>query len=149
MCPSSCRVRGTTCTTGWCAVSDDRPSDRISPIYETPVTPLSTVDGGKVPRTVDSNADPLTSSSHKVDSGANSTSDLARDALADAQRMSRGRPSRSAQRLRTRRDNLQGRPGGYSGAAPDDTDPQPVGSLIAGYVEDRGWDRPLAAARVF
>lgn len=39
--------------------------------------------------------------------------------------------------------------GGYSGPAPDDTDPQPVGTVLAGYVEDLGWQRPLTQARVF
>jgi predicted nucleic acid-binding Zn ribbon protein len=65
--------------------------------------------------------------------------------------MAKGRPGRgSAQRRRTRRENLRGRnAGGYSGPGPDDGDPQPIGELIAGYVEDRGWDRPLAEARIF
>jgi predicted nucleic acid-binding Zn ribbon protein len=39
--------------------------------------------------------------------------------------------------------------GGYSGPAPDDTDPQLIGSLLQGYVSERGWERPLADARVF
>ena len=39
--------------------------------------------------------------------------------------------------------------GGYSGARPDDTDPQPLGRLFADHVEDRGWQRPLNEARVF
>ena len=51
-----------------------------------------------------------------------------------------------ARRRRGRRD---GRPGGYSGAGPDDRDPQPVGGLLGGLVDDRGWQRPLAEARVF
>lgn len=118
---------------------------------EIPVTPLSTVDGGKPPQPVDSRATTGTPDQAQAqDSG-----DLAREALADAQRMTRGTPTRArgrgaAARGRTRRANLAGRSaGGYSGPGPDDKDPQAVGNLLAGYVEDRGWDRPLAEARVF
>lgn len=39
--------------------------------------------------------------------------------------------------------------GGYSGPHPDDTDPQLVGRVLAGYIETRGWQRPLNEARVF
>jgi predicted nucleic acid-binding Zn ribbon protein len=79
--------------------------------------------------------------------------DLAQSALADARqiaRTSRRKPSRDQAR-RTRRENLAGRrPGGYSGPGPDPArDPQLIGPLLAGYVEDRGWERPLAEARVF
>jgi predicted nucleic acid-binding Zn ribbon protein len=67
----------------------------------------------------------------------------------------------SPQGRRTRYDNMRGRGkrrrredesnprGGYSGPAPDDTDPQRIGDLVPGYVADRGWDQPLAEARVF
>jgi predicted nucleic acid-binding Zn ribbon protein len=118
-------------------VSDDQ--------NETQATHLSTVDGGKVPLAVDS-APGSTPDEPVPDEGG----DLAHDALADAQRIARGRPGRGAQRRRTRRQNLQGRnPGGYSSSAPDEQDPQPIGRLIEGYIEDRGWDRPLAEARIF
>jgi predicted nucleic acid-binding Zn ribbon protein len=80
--------------------------------------------------------------------------DLARAALAGAQGIAR--PGRSRRRSReaarrTRRENLAGRNrGGYSGPGPDLTrDPQRIGPLLAGYLEERGWDRPLADARVF
>lgn len=77
--------------------------------------------------------------------------DLALSALADAQGIARGRPGRSAgARRRIRRENLRGRgSGGYSGPGPDALDPQPIGEVLAGYTADRGWDRPLAEARVF
>jgi predicted nucleic acid-binding Zn ribbon protein len=39
--------------------------------------------------------------------------------------------------------------GGYSGPAPDDTDPQRIGAVAAGFFDDRGWQRPLAEARLF
>lgn len=45
---------------------------------------------------------------------------------------------------------MRGRPrGGYSGPAPDATDPQRLGEVVAGYISDRGWRRPLNEARVF
>jgi predicted nucleic acid-binding Zn ribbon protein len=56
-------------------------------------------------------------------------------------------PGRAARR-RVREENLRGR-GPYSGPGPDDRDPQPIGSVLAGYVADRSWQRPLAEARVF
>jgi predicted nucleic acid-binding Zn ribbon protein len=61
--------------------------------------------------------------------------------------MLRGRPG-PKRRSRTQRAGTD-RESGYSGAHPDDTDPQPLGAVLAGYTEDRGWERPLAEARVF
>lgn len=85
-----------------------------------------------------------------VDPGAG---DLAQDALADARSMARRRPiARGAEvRRQTRRENLKGRRrGGYSAPGPDpDRDPQLIGPLLAGYVEVRGWQRPISQARVF
>ena len=83
--------------------------------------------------------------------------DIAAAALADAQRIARSTPRRgTAAGRRRRRENLAGRVvtdrnrGGYSGPAADpSSDPHPVGDVIAGYVEERGWQRPLAEARVF
>lgn len=85
--------------------------------------------------------------------------DLARAALADARKVSRTLPGRRARggrgsreaRERTRRENLLGRNrGGYSGPGPDPTrDPQRLGPLLAGYVEELGWERPIAEGRVF
>ena len=50
-----------------------------------------------------------------------------------------------------RRENLAGRRrGGYSAPGPDPlNDPQLIGPVLAGYVAERGWQRPLAEARVF
>ena len=71
-----------------------------------------------------------------------------RATLAGAQRIARTGLRRAP--ARKRRAGPEARPrGGYSGAAPDETDPQPIGELLAGYVEDRGWQRPLNEARVF
>jgi predicted nucleic acid-binding Zn ribbon protein len=73
--------------------------------------------------------------------------------------MARGRGSRTggrgggrdgAGRRRGRGGDLEGRsPGGFSGPAPDESDPQLIGALVEGYVAERGWERPLAEARVF
>jgi predicted nucleic acid-binding Zn ribbon protein len=83
-----------------------------------------------------------------------STGDPARDALAAARQMTGGARSARGQEVarRTRQQNLAGRarPTDYSGPGPDPArDPQLVGSVLAGYVADRGWERPLAEARVF
>jgi predicted nucleic acid-binding Zn ribbon protein len=122
-----------------------------NPLTEASVTYSSTTTGGKARPIVDSGPD------QPADDPENEAvepdePDLARTALSDAQRIAKGRPRRSeaGRRRATRRENLAGRNrGGYSGPAPDDSDPQPVGGLLAGYIEERGWDRPLADARVF
>jgi predicted nucleic acid-binding Zn ribbon protein len=122
-------------------VSDDRDEK-----YEIRVTQSSTVDGGKTPLTVDST--PSSEPAHDP-GGAEESGDLVRNALADAQRISRGRRERPRQRRRPPGPAVDRGADGYSGPGPEATDPQPVGRLIAGYVEDRGWQRPLAEARVF
>jgi predicted nucleic acid-binding Zn ribbon protein len=73
--------------------------------------------------------------------------DPVKAALRSAQRISRTRNTR--RRRRPREDDAAAARGGYSSAWPDGTDPQPLGAVAAGYVADRGWDRPLAQARVF
>lgn len=74
--------------------------------------------------------------------------DPVRAALAGAQRISRSRPARPRKR-RPPADGEPPRRGGFSGAWPDANDPQPVGAVLAGYLDDRGWQRPVAEARVF
>jgi len=74
---------------------------------------------------------------------------LARSALTDARQIARGRPVRKGGRQRREETPAAPPRGGYSGPAPDATDPQLLGRVLAGYVEDRGWERPLAEARVF
>jgi predicted nucleic acid-binding Zn ribbon protein len=108
---------------------DKRSESAVIGADENQVTPFSTNDGGKTPDSVDNSTDPV------------------KAALSGAQRISRGKPVRS--RRRRRIDDTGTRTGGYSGAGPDATDPQPVGDVVAGYLTDRGWDRPLAEARVF
>ncbi|WP_375490648.1 DUF721 domain-containing protein [uncultured Jatrophihabitans sp.] len=83
-------------------------------------------------------------------------------ALADARSIVARSPQRYVRRdrdaaRRTRGENLRGRRGappgagrgGYSGAGPDARAPQRVGSVLSGYLDERGWDRPIAQARVF
>jgi predicted nucleic acid-binding Zn ribbon protein len=157
-------ARNTTCTTGWCSVS--RPSKRGVR------APLSTMRGGKSVSAVDRAEPPFeltetgesgetveavgsggasgpgeAAESREAAETAEVPEDLPATALADAQSLARSRPrARKQGRARTR--DTSGR-GGYSGPGPDDNDPQLVGSVLAGYVEDRGWQQPLAAARVF
>lgn len=52
-------------------------------------------------------------------------------------------------RRRRRDDDTTRRRGGYSAAGPDPRDPQRVGDVLSGYTADRGWQQPLAEARVF
>ena len=99
--------------------------------------------------------------------GVDDGDDLARAALAGARIRYPRRGDREG-RARTRRENLAGRRrngarpagppqpgrdpqlGGYSAAGPDpDRDPQRLGPLVADCVEELGWERSLAEARVF
>lgn len=95
-----------------------------------------------------------------MDSEADEPLDIAQAALANAQRLSR-RGGSDGRRIR--RENLAGRDrgraeadsgernrGGYSAPGPDPArDPHPLGEVLTGYVAERGWDVPLAEARVF
>lgn len=112
-------------------MSDEEPFD------ETQVTGLSTVDSGKPPEAVDE-------PSRNVDTDA---LDLTQSALANAQRVSRASDRVARRRAQARRDNR--RRGGYSGPGPDERDPQSVKQVSAGLFAERGWDHPIAEARVF
>jgi predicted nucleic acid-binding Zn ribbon protein len=91
--------------------------------------------------------------------GGAAPSDLVAQALADARGLTRSGPGSGrggGRGQRQRRPGRRGEPGGdartaggYSGPAPDDTDPRLVGDVLAGYVTDRGWERPLSEARIF
>ena len=95
-----------------------------------------------LPRVVDSAA---------VDPSTDPPLDLPRAVLAETRGMVRRTPRGREAARRTRQENLAGRnKGGYSAAGPDTTsDPQLIGPLLTGYVAERGWDAPLAHARVF
>ena len=105
-------------------------SDNEHRAKETQVTRLSTVDSGKPGKPVD----------ERSRSVAKPPADLAQSALSGAQRISR--PVR-------RRPSGGRRPAGYSGSGPDERDPQPIGQVAAGLFAERGWERPVAEARVF
>jgi predicted nucleic acid-binding Zn ribbon protein len=140
-------------------VSADETPDEIEderPLTEGSVTYSSTPVGGKTQHAVDSGRigtsaqdDPEVGAEPQDPGAAAAESvDLALSALAGAQRIARGRPG--PRRPGRRRREPEGHsPGGYSGPGPDETDPQPIGGLIAGYLEERGWERPLAEARIF
>jgi predicted nucleic acid-binding Zn ribbon protein len=72
--------------------------------------------------------------------------DIARDALVQAQRITGTSPSGLRPGRRRRR---RGPSPGFTGAGPDPHDPQPLGRLLDGLVDERGWERPLAEARLF
>ena len=86
-----------------------------------------------------------------ADSPGRQPVDLPSAVLAEARGMVRRTPRGREAARRTRQENLAGRNrGGYSAPGPDTTtDPQLIGPMLAGYVTDRGWDAPLAHARVF
>lgn len=84
-------------------------------------------------------------SEHENPSTDEAPTDPVRAALSGAQRISRA----TARPRRRSRRSKDAAPGGYSSPGPDDTDPKPVGAVLRGYAEDRGWQRPLAEARVF
>ncbi|SOD71218.1 predicted nucleic acid-binding Zn ribbon protein [Jatrophihabitans sp. GAS493] len=77
--------------------------------------------------------------------------DLARAALESARRSASALPAPMGRDARRRSANRQAnrRRGGYSGSGPDERDPQSVGGILANLFTERGWDRPLAEARVF
>jgi hypothetical protein len=121
------------------------------PDEETGVTPLSTTTGGKVDHAVDKETgiSPKQLQDHPGSAEAparpsSAEGDLVGHALASAQGISRRK------RKRIKRENLLGRSaGGYAGPGPDARDPQPIGRLLTGYVDELGWQQPLAEARVF
>jgi predicted nucleic acid-binding Zn ribbon protein len=69
--------------------------------------------------------------------------DIARAALQSARATRRGLPEPAGPRAVRRRRR------GWSGARPDDRDPQPLGALASRLVADRGWSEQVAAGVVF
>jgi predicted nucleic acid-binding Zn ribbon protein len=126
------------------------------PIQERWVTLQSTADCGQLGspgdnRTGAHSDDPEVSGSDPARGAAVRGGDAVRRALASARQMRRATASSRelASRRARRRANLRGRSPGYSGPAPDATDPQRLDSVLAEYVDDQGWELPLAQARVF
>lgn len=127
---------------------------------EAPVTGLSTGIGGETPLSVDRTHSAPSATSAPLPAGepagepAREPQDAVAAALAGIRQGVRGRGASRSGRRRANPHRGSGgdggeHRGGYSGARPDDTDPQPLGRLLAGYVTDRGWQQPLAEARVF
>lgn len=80
-----------------------------------------------------------------------SGSDLAREALRAAQRSAAARGYRpgAAAKGRWRRAGRGARRRSWSGAGPDDRDPQPLGRLASRLVVDQGWQNRMTSASVF
>lgn len=79
--------------------------------------------------------------------GSAQPADLGRAALLAARRATRrGAAASRATTPPARR--VAGRRGGYSGARPDDRDPQPFGDLMRRLVDDRGWAGTVTSAAV-
>jgi predicted nucleic acid-binding Zn ribbon protein len=80
-----------------------------------------------------------------------SGSDLARDALRAAQQaaVAKGRKPGQPTRGGWRRSGRGTRRKGWSGAGPDERDPQPFGRLVSRMSVDRGWQDRLTSAAVF
>jgi predicted nucleic acid-binding Zn ribbon protein len=77
-------------------------------------------------------------------------SDLAREALRAAREAAAKRGRAPGQSVRgPRRAGRGARRRGWSGAGPDERDPQPLGRLAARLAMDRGWQDRLTSASVF
>ena len=80
-------------------------------------------------------------------------SDLSQSLLAQARAASRagvrtGAPRRRGGPAVRRRRRGSSDPGVYSGAGPDDRDPQPIAASVDDLVSERGWTEPLAVGGV-
>lgn len=132
------------------------PTTRPPGVNESPVTAPSTTGGGQLSSIGDNRLGPPEEPARSGDEPAGGSTarggDAVRRALANARQMRRrsGASSRDlAGRRARRRANLRGRSPGYSGPAPDASDPQRLDSVLAEYVDEQGWELPLAQARVF
>jgi predicted nucleic acid-binding Zn ribbon protein len=100
---------------------------------------LSTVGGGKLFEAVEEQG----GKDHLTDD--TEPENMVRDALSQAQYITRStrarRPKKGSKDSKSR--------GGYSGSGPDERDPQLAGGVLGNLLNDRGWKRPLAEARVF
>jgi len=74
--------------------------------------------------------------------------DLARAALESARASARAR-GRAAPSAKGRARGGQRRRRGWSGARPDDRDPQPLGRIASRIATERGWNERLAGGQVF
>ena len=76
--------------------------------------------------------------------------DLTRSLLAQVRAASKAAPSRgrAASRSSRRRWRPSSDPASYSGARPDDRDPQPIAASVDELVSERGWSEPIAVGGV-
>jgi len=83
------------------------------------------------------------------DPDARRGSDIAREALRAAREASAARATdREKQRTGRKPAGVRGRRRRWSGAGPDDRDPQPFGALVSRVSRDRGWSSRLTDATV-
>ena len=77
-------------------------------------------------------------------------SDLTRSLLAQVRAAAKAAPSRAraASRSSRRRWRPSSDPASYSGARPDDRDPQPIAASVDELVSERGWSEPIAVGGV-
>jgi predicted nucleic acid-binding Zn ribbon protein len=138
-----------TCMVARFTVSGDRPAPR----HREPTGPyLSTAGSGKPNEAVDEHHSNTDSPDLANTADVVENQDIARQALTQAQYLTRNSPEgvEAGRRRRARRSRRDGgRPSGLSGPGPDERDPQAVRGLLDGLVDERGWKRPLAEARVF
>jgi predicted nucleic acid-binding Zn ribbon protein len=135
-----------------------RPSDvgnRPFTPHSSPETVLSPGDGPTEPPVAAGRRDtpqPDEQSPRVPDPSPNASgADLAREALRSAQRSAAARGIRPGAPVkgRWRRGGRGARRRGWSGARPDDRDPQPLGRLAARLVADQGWQEQITSASVF
>jgi predicted nucleic acid-binding Zn ribbon protein len=100
---------------------------------------LSTVSGGKLSEAVEEQG----TKDHQMDESE--PGNMVRNALSQAQYITRSTRGRRPHK----RDRDSKSRSGYSGSGPDDRDPQRAGGVLGSFLDARGWNRPLAEARVF
>jgi predicted nucleic acid-binding Zn ribbon protein len=97
-----------------------------------------------LPRSAEVDNTPPDGSSPSVTRGV----DLVRAALEAAKQAAKARGN-SPQRRKRFTGRGQPRRSGWSGARPDDRDPQPLGRLASRVAADRGWSQHLSGGAVF
>lgn len=123
------------------STSGDKPVDNV----DNKVTDC----GVKGPeKDVESDQPPLSGVSANTDSDSVRGADLAREALRAAKEAARSR-GRGGSARRGAAGGGTRRRRRWSGARPDDRDPQPFGRLASRIATDRGWSDRLAGGQVF
>jgi predicted nucleic acid-binding Zn ribbon protein len=133
--------------------SGDKPVDDVdNTVTRSRTKPSSSPESGDTDNPVGGTANIAGSADASGEPGLRG-SDLARAALQAAQAAAARNRARTPQRLRGggagRGGTLARRRRRWSGAGPDERDPQPLGRLAARIVSDRGWAGRLAGGEVF